>query len=287
MATVTAVSSDLDMSAALTRAIADHSLVVHFLPEFDLATGAVTGMEAVLRWEHPRRGLLWPAEFMPVAERSGLAGTLGWALLRSGAAELAGWRTLPGGDAHTPRKMWVATSASLLLEVDFVERIAALIAEYDLPSGTLGLEIGDDVLAMGSRHAPALLCDLGRVGVALRIADVRSWYSAIATMGDLPVEAVKLDRAFVRGAGADLAQDGIVSAVVALAHAHGLRVVADSVESWSEGARLCELGCDSAHGYLFSGPQDSVDARLMLTHGAGWCAPAQRRPMESSENNAA
>ena len=123
--------------------------------------------------------------------------------------------------------------------------------------------------------------------MALAVADVRSWYAAIAIMGDLPVEAVRLERAFVRGAGADLAEDGIVTAVVALAHAHGLRVVADSVESWSEGARLCELGCDRAQGYLFSGPQASDDARLMLTHGGGWCAPAQRSPSETTTNSAA
>jgi EAL domain-containing protein (putative c-di-GMP-specific phosphodiesterase class I) len=183
--------------------------------------------------------------------------------------------------------MWVATSASQLLEVDFVERIASLVAQHDLAPGTLGLEVGEDTLAMGSRYAPALLADLRSVGVAVAIADVRSWYAGIAAMGDLPVEAVKLDRAFVRGVGADLAQDGIVSAVVALAHAHGLRVVADAVESWSEGARLCELGCDRALGYLFSGPQASDDARLMLAHGAGWCAPAQRVPTQTEQNSAA
>jgi EAL domain-containing protein (putative c-di-GMP-specific phosphodiesterase class I) len=287
MTTIAATSSDFDMSAALVRAITDHGLVVHFLPEVDLSTGAVTGVEAVMRWEHPRRGVLWPAEFMPLAERTGLAVVLGWELLRAAAEELGGWRSLPRSVNHVPRQMWVAVTASQLLEVDFVERMASLIAEHDLAPGTLGLEIGEDVLAMGSRYAPAILADLRRVGVALAIADIRTWYAGIATMGDLPVEAVKLDRAFVRGVGADLAQDGIVSAVVALAHAHGLRVVADSVESWSEGARLCELGCDRGLGYLFSGPQTSEDARQMLAHGAGWCAPAQRVSTETQRNSAA
>ena len=286
MATVTAANSDLDMAGALAHAIVDHALVVHYLPEVDLNTGAVTGMEAVLRWEHPTRGLLWPAEYMPIAERNGLANQLGWLLLETAAAELGAWRGLPNA-ATAPRQMWVAVSASLLLEVDVVGRLANLIAEHELAPGSLGLEIGEDTLTMGSRHTPALLSDLRGIGLALTIADIRSWYAGIATMGDLPVEAVKLDRAFVRGAGADIAQDGIVSAVVALAHAHDLRVVADSVESWSEGARLCELGCDRALGYLFSGPQDSDDARLMLSHGAGWCAPVQRCAPESAQNNAA
>jgi EAL domain-containing protein (putative c-di-GMP-specific phosphodiesterase class I) len=287
MATVATASSDLDMGAALTRAITDQTLVVHFLPEVDLATGAVTGVEAVLRWQHPRRGLLWAPEFMPVAERTGLADTLGWVLLRAAAQELAGWRSLPRSANQVPRQMWVSVSACQLLEVDFVERIASLVAEHELAPGTLGLQIGDDTLSMGSRYAPELLADLRRVGVALAIADIRTWYAGIAVMGDLPIEAVKLDRAFVRGVGADLAQDGIVSAVIALAHAHGIRVVADSVESWSEGARLCELGCDRALGYLFSGPQASEEARLMLAHGGGWCAPVQRVSGETQRNTAA
>ncbi|HVW82152.1 MAG TPA: EAL domain-containing protein [Mycobacteriales bacterium] len=282
----TSAGSDCDLASELARGIADHALVVHYLPEIDLKTGAVTGMEAVLRWEHPRRGLLWPADFMAVAERSGLATELGWLLLEAAAVELAGWRHVPNASA-APRQMRVAVSAALLLEADVVERLAALVAAHELAPGSLGLEIGEDTLAMGSRHTPALLGDLRRIGLALTIADVRAWYGGIATMGDLPVEAVKLDRAFVRGAGADLAEDGIVSAVIALAHAHGLRVVADCVESWSEGARLCELGCDRALGYLFSGPQDSGDARLMLAHGGGWCAPEQRRPAETAENTAA
>ncbi len=278
MATATTTHSDLDMAAALAHGIAEHQFVVHYLPEIDLNTGAVTGMAAVLRWEHPRRGLLWPSEYLPTAERSGLANSLGWMLLEAAAAELGRWRHLPHAST-APRKMWVPVSASLLLEVDAIERVAALVAAQELAPDTLGLEIGEDTLSMGSVHTPALLAGLRRVGVALSIADVRSWYGGLATMGDLPVEAVKLDRAFVRGAGADLAQDGIVSAVVALAHAHGLRVVADSVESWSEGARLCELGADRASGYLFSGPQGGEDARLMLANGSGWCAPQQRQPV--------
>lgn len=233
---------------------------MQYQPEVDLATGAITGMHAL---------------------------GSGWDVVESAAAELGAWRSLPHPIMQDQRQMWVACSASQLLEVDFVERIATLIAEHDLAPGTLGLEVGEDTLAMGSRYTPDLLSDLRRVGVAVRISGVGSWYAAIASMGDLPVEAVKLDRAFVRGVGADLAQDGIVSAVIDLAHAHGLRVIADSVESWSEGARLCELGCDRAFGYLFSGPQTADDARLMLAHGAGWCAPAQRTASETVENNAA
>jgi EAL domain-containing protein (putative c-di-GMP-specific phosphodiesterase class I) len=135
---------------------------------------------------------------------------------------------------------------------------------------TLGLEVTEEGLALGSRHTPALLEALREAGVALALDDFGTWYSSLGTLGELPIEAVKLDRSFVRGVGSDLENDTIVSSVIELAHAHGVRVVAEGVESWAEGARLCELGCDRALGYLFSGPQRAEQARLMLAHGTGW-----------------
>jgi EAL domain-containing protein (putative c-di-GMP-specific phosphodiesterase class I) len=169
------------------------------------------------------------------------------------------------------------------LQADFVDRIAALMVEHELAPNTLGLEVTEETLATGSKHAPVLLNELRDAGVALAIDDFGSWYSALGTLGELPIDAVKLDQPFVRGVGSDLENDSIVSSVIALAHAHGVRVVAEGVESWSEGARLCELGCDRAMGYLFSGPQIAEHARLMMAHGAGWSTPRQRTPADDSQ----
>jgi EAL domain-containing protein (putative c-di-GMP-specific phosphodiesterase class I) len=271
-------SVDLDLMPALARAVDEDTLVVHYQPEVDLASGGVVGMEALVRWQHPQRGLLWPVDFLSVADRGGLLPRIGWEVLRRSARELASWKSLPALADGSPRQLWVNVAASQLLEADFPERIAALIAEFDLAPDTLGLEVTDETLATGSRHAPALLHALRDIGVVLALDDFGSWYSALGTLGELPIVAVKLDQAFVRGVGCDLEDDSIVSSVIAFAHAHGVRVVAEGVESWSEGARLCELGCDRAVGYLFSGPQIAEHARLMLAHGAGWTAPAQRKP---------
>lgn len=267
-------------------ALAEGTRVVHYLPDVDLASGAITGMQALMRWEHPQRGVLWPSDYAAEAERGGIGPAIGWELLTEAAAELASWRTLPGGPDGT-RQMWVAITPSQLLEADFAERVAALVAGHDLVPGTLGLLLPGAVLATGSRHAPQLLAELRAAGVALAIDDLRSWYASVGAMGDLPFEAVTLDRDFVRGVGADLDDDIIVGSIVRFAHAHGLRVVADSVESWSEGARLCELGCDRGHGFLFGSPQDSIDARLMLSHGNGWCAPTPRALAETHPISAA
>jgi len=263
-------SLDLDLVPSLREALDHESLVLHFQPEVDLATGAVVGMEALLRWQHPQRGLLWPADFLAVADGAGLLPSLGWWVLERCAAELETWRPLPPTADGSPRQMWVNVSGSQLLEPDFADRVARLVTDCALAPGTLGLEVTEEGLAIGSRHATALLERLREIGVALALDDFGTWYSSLGTLGELPIQAVKLDRSFVRGVGSDLENDTIVSSVIELAHAHGVRVVAEGVESWAEGARLCELGCDRALGYLFSGPQRAEQARLMLAHGTGW-----------------
>ena len=263
-------SLDLDLVPALTRALDNEAFVLHFQPEVDLASGAVVGMEALLRWQHPQRGLLWPADFLAVADGAGLMPSIGWWVLQKCAAELENWRPLPPTVDGVARQLWVNVAGSQLLEAGFVDRISALVHECALPPGALGIEVTEEALATGSRAAPALLKSLKEAGVALALDDFGTWYSSLGTLGELPIEAVKLDQTFVRGVGSDLEGDGIVSSVIELAHAHGVRVVAEGVESWSEGARLCELGCDRALGYLFSGPQRADQAHLMLAHGTGW-----------------
>ena len=275
-------SLDLDLVPSLREALDHEALVLHFQPEVDLASGAVVGMEALLRWQHPQRGLLWPADFLAVADGAGLLPSLGWWVLERCAAELETWRPLPPSIDGTPRQMWINVSGSQLMEPDFVDRVARLITDCALAPRTLGLEVTEEGLSIGSRHATQMLERLRELGVALALDDFGTWYSSLATLGELPIEAVKLDRTFVRGVGSDLENDTIVSSVIELAHAHGVRVVAEGVESWAEGARLCELGCDRALGYLFSGPQRAEQARLMLAHGTGWSGagrmPSPRTP---------
>ena len=280
-------SLDLDLVPELRRALDGDALVLHYQPEVDLATGAVVGMEALLRWQHPQRGLLWPADFLAVADGAGLLPELGWWVLERCVSELETWRPLPPAADGTKRQMWVNVSGSQLLQGDFVTRLRRLLDDAALPPRTLGLEVTEEGLASGSRYAVELLEELRDVGVALALDDFGTWYSSLGTIGELPIEAVKLDQSFVRGVGSDLENDSIVSSVIELAHAHGVRVVAEGVESWAEGARLCELGCDRALGYLFSGPQRADAARLMLAHGTGWQGagriptPRERRRLHS------
>ncbi|MDX6224728.1 MAG: hypothetical protein QOE64_1104 [Frankiales bacterium] len=264
---------DPDLIPDLELALEHDELVLHYQPEIDLASGAVVAMEALLRWRHPGRGLLWPRDVLPVAAASGLEGRLGAWVLRHCVTEAAAWRTLPGRVADEQRQLWANVSAGQLVEPGFVEEVGAAVAAAELAPGTLGLEVTEEAIERAGSDAPRLFAALRDAGVALAVDDFGTWYSSLATLGDLPFDAVKLDRTFVRGVGSDLEDDTIVASVVKLAHAHGLYVVAEGVESWAEGARLCELGCDRAHGYLFSGPQESARARMLLVRGLGWTTP--------------
>jgi EAL domain-containing protein (putative c-di-GMP-specific phosphodiesterase class I) len=264
---------DAELVRDLELALEHDELVLHFQPEIDLASGAVVAMEALLRWRHPGRGLLWPRDVLPVAAAGRLDSALGAWVLRHCVTEAAAWRELPGAVAGEPRQMWANVSAAQLLEPGFVEEVGAAVAAAELAPGTLGLEVTEEAIERAGSGALTLFTSLRDAGVALAVDDFGTWYSSLATLGELPFDAVKLDRTFVRGVGSDLEDDTIVASVVRLAHAHGLYVVAEGVESWAEGARLCELGCDRAHGYLFSGPQEPARARMMLVRGLGWTTP--------------
>jgi EAL domain-containing protein (putative c-di-GMP-specific phosphodiesterase class I) len=259
---------DVDLVHALKESVSDGSLVLQLQPEIDLASGGVVGMEALLRWRHPERGVLLPADFLPVAAAAGLMPLIGWWVIEACAREAASWRSLP--PSATQRQLWVNVAGLQLAEPGFTDRVADLVKQHGLDHGALGIEVTEETLAQDVDSVARTLDELRDAGVALAVDDFGSWYSSLATIGDLPVDAVKLDQSFVRGVGTDLDDDTIVASVIRLAHARGLYVVAEGVESWSESARLVDLGCDRAFGYLFSPPQTPERARQMLTRGSGW-----------------
>lgn len=263
---------DMQLVPALQSAIDDDALELHYQPEIDLASGAVVGMEALVRWNHPDRGLLWPEDFLPVAEAAGLLALIDTWVLEQGVVELARWQRLGGPPPEHPRQLWVNVSATQLGAAGFADWVGRVISDAGLPPGVLGLEVTEEALARNERVAPGVLRDLRAAGAALAVDDFGAWYSSLASLQELPVDAVKLDRQFGRGVGSDLEDDSIAASVSRLAHAHHLYVVAEGVEAWTEGARLRELGCGRAHGYVFSAPQRAERARWMLVRGTGWRA---------------
>jgi EAL domain-containing protein (putative c-di-GMP-specific phosphodiesterase class I) len=288
---------DLDLVPALTRAVDDGTLQLHFQPEIDLASGSVVGMEALLRWAHPQRGLLWPADFLGVAQATGLLDRIGRWVLQQGAAEAASWAQLPHVPGVLQRQLRLNISAGQLASPEFVADVLTVVREHGLAPGVLGLEFRQSTLTRLARSAPRQLAAVRESGVALAVDDVRAWRTVIAQSGELPIDIVKLPRDAVRSLGREAAgslegpaahqpsgphRSGgapgpvwrTVAASVALAHERGLLVVAEGVESWTESAALCEIECDRAHGFLFSGPQRADRARAMLATGTGWQRPA-------------
>ncbi len=262
MTATTLLAEDL---IALHRCATDGSLELLYQPEIDLKTGAIVAMEGLLRWHHGRNGVMAPLEFLDLAERSGEMRPIGAWVLEEGAAEAARWQ-----HAGQVRTLLLNVSASELVDPGFVDAVRAVVERHALPAGALGIEVTEGAITMlGSRALP-LLGALREAGITLVVDDFGTWYSTLGALHDLPIDAVKLDQRYVRGVGSDLDDDTIVASVIGLAHARGLYVVAEGVESWAEGARLTELGCDRAHGFLFAGPQRADKARWMLSQGQSW-----------------
>ena len=263
IASLTNLTVDID---ALHRAPHDGSLELLYQPEVDLDSGAIVAMEGLLRWHHESVGVLAPVDFMALAVRCGVMPELDAWVLRNGVAEAVTWLTLRGPSRH----LWLNVSLEQLRSRGFVDSVRALLDEKGLPAGVLGLEISERTILDLGDEAHGLLLALRAAGVSLAIDDFSSFYATLGAIEALPVDAIKLGHRYVRGVGDEGHDDSFVTAVIDRAHDRGMYVVAEGVETWSESARLTELNCDRAHGWLYASPQRADKARWLLTQGTGW-----------------
>jgi EAL domain-containing protein (putative c-di-GMP-specific phosphodiesterase class I) len=227
----------------------DGGLHLVYQPTVELATGEVTGVEALLRWDHPARGLVPPADFVPLAERTGLIAPLTQHVLSLALAQCRSWL-----DAGLRMPVAVNLSARNLVEIDLPARVMAALAEHRVPAELLTLEITESAVVDDQARAELILHRLVRHGVRIALDDFGTGYSSMVSLTRLPLAWLKIDRSFV----AQLTQGGsaavIVTTSIRLAHDLGLRVVAEGVESPDQRERLRELGCDVVQGYLFARP---------------------------------
>jgi diguanylate cyclase (GGDEF)-like protein len=231
------------------------ALVLHYLPEFDMRTGEILGTEALIRWRHPTRGLLMPDSFMGVVESINLAGKLGRLIMRSACAQFSDWRNRGlGGDAV----LRINVSPAQLVTDGFVGLVAATLDEFVLDASTVCLEITEHVVVKDIDTTHKTLAGLKEIGVQVAIDDFGTGYSALTYLKSLPVDALKIDREFVRDLGTDAAYSdlAILRQVVALADAFGLDVIAEGVETPAAARALLDLGCYRAQGFLLSRPLD-------------------------------
>jgi diguanylate cyclase (GGDEF)-like protein len=250
------------MEWGLRRAVEANQLRVFYQPSIALRDGSVTGLEALVRWEHPDRGLLTPKDFIPLAEETGLVIPIGQWVFTEACRQRARWRDM-FPDRHMP-DLSVNLSSRQLSNTELPERLSDAINESRLDPSDLCLEITETVL-LEEESAIAELGRLRALGVALSIDDFGTGYSSLTCLKRLPVAQIKLDRSFVSGLGSEAQDDAIVGGVIGMAHALGLNVVAEGVETEKQLASLKAMGCDSAQGYYFATPQsaDSMTSLLM------------------------
>ena len=242
----------LQLVGQLRTAIADGQMRVHYQPRLVLGTGEVHGAEALVRWEHPERGLLQPSDFIAVAEQTGLIRTLGWQVLHRAVAQAVRWGfDRPGRPA---RVMAVNLSVRQLADPELIDRVRGALADHGLAPACLVLEITETALVADADGALTTLTALRELGVGLSIDDFGTGYSSFTYLKRFPADELKIDRSFVAGLGTDLADTAIVGSCVRLAHAVGVRAVAEGVETPAQREALVELGCDLGQGHLLGRP---------------------------------
>jgi diguanylate cyclase (GGDEF)-like protein/PAS domain S-box-containing protein len=246
------IQQRLRTESGLRRALAGDELRVHYQPIVELASGRVTGAEALVRWQPPGQALVPPADFVPLAEDTGLIVPLGDRVLREACRQAAAWARADAGAA--PATMSVNVSARQLRHPELVAGIEQALAAAGLPPHRLTLELTESVLAQDADQTVRLLARVKELGVRIAIDDFGTGYSSLAYLRSFPVDVLKIDKRFVDRLGATEADDAIIATVIRLGQALGLDVVAEGVETAEQAALLTALGCSHAQGYHFARP---------------------------------
>jgi diguanylate cyclase (GGDEF)-like protein/PAS domain S-box-containing protein len=254
----------LRLETDLRRALEREELVLHYQPIVDLASGNPVAFEALLRWQHPDRGLLAPADFIRAAEETGLIVPIGWWALQECCTLAARWRSRFGAAAG---RINVNMSAGQFVQPDLLDRIDRMLAAARLDGSALAFEITESVIMENAAHAHEMLFELKRRGVQLCIDDFGVGYSSLAYLQTFPVETLKIDRSFILRIGPDGENSEIVRTILTLAEDLGMQAVAEGVETESQRSHLRRLGCIYAQGYHFSYPLTAAEIDRWMDTG--------------------
>jgi diguanylate cyclase len=256
-----AIRNDIELQMEGTIDSGSGALVLHYLPEFDMRTGEVLGAEALVRWQHPTRGLMMPDSFISVVESINLAGRLGRLVMRSAFEQFSLWRSRGVGEHAVIR---VNVSPVQLVAEGTVDLVAATLEDFGLEANTVCLEITESVVVQDIDATHKTLAGLKDLGVQIAIDDFGTGYSALAYLKSLPVDTLKIDRGFVRELGTDEGDQAIVRSIMSLADAFKLEVVAEGVETAAAARTLLDFDCYRAQGFLLSRPleADAMEALL-------------------------
>ncbi len=268
-----AALENLQVLNELHHALAAGEFRLHYQPIVDLPSRSITALEALVRWEHPRRGLLAPAQFIRVAEECGLIVPIGAWVLEEACRQAAAWNAEASAAGAEPIVVNVNISPRQLASPQFVATLSETLSASGLEPGALCLEITEGTLMHDERLAADILGEVRRLGVRIGIDDFGTGYSSLSYLKHFPIDSLKVDRTFVDGLGGESDESVIVGAVIALAHSLGLMAVAEGVETEMAMGELCRLGCDRAQGFLLGRPAPADVVSPML---------AARRPTAAS-----
>jgi diguanylate cyclase (GGDEF)-like protein/PAS domain S-box-containing protein len=256
----------LELENDLRRAIEGHEFRVYYQPKVDLESGRIAGMEALVRWEHPTRGLVSPLEFIPAAEETGMIIPIGNWVVREACREAQQWQEQYPNAALLV--MNVNLSTRQFRQPDLVEEVARILRETGLDASTLELEVTESVVLDDLESTVETLKRLKDLGVRVAMDDFGTGYSSLSYLRRLPVDTLKIDKSFVSSLGEDAEDAAIVETVIRLAKVLGLTVVAEGVESAEQLVRLREMECDLAQGFYFAKPVPSGSIPRFFTTGS-------------------
>ncbi len=255
----------LELESHLRSGLENEQFVLHYQPIVDLGTGEVWGMEALVRWEHPRRGLVYPSKFVPLAEETGLIIPLGRWVLEEACRQAREWQRDP---RIPPPVMLANLSANQLHGVDIVHSIEQILSTAELDGCRLALDITETTLLKAAGDTQRVLGRLREMGVRLSIDDFGTGYSSLSYLKHLPADTLKIDKSFVGSLGESAEDTAIVHMVITLAHTLGMKVVAEGVENADQARQLKDMGCDMAQGFYFARPLPPEAASSLLAMGA-------------------
>ncbi len=256
-----AVSEQLRLESDLRRALAQDEFVLHYQPQIAIDSGEIVGIEALIRWQHPERGLLLPNEFIGVAQDSGLMSRLDERTLRAASAQCVAWQR-----AHSPSlRLSVNFETNALLDRGLPRMVESILRSSGLAPASLVVEITEKHAVQDLPSTQAALRQLKTMGVQIAVDDFGTGHSSLAYLSHFPIDVVKIDRAFVAGIGHTSEDSAIVVAIISMARGLGLKVIAEGVETEEQLAFLKALRCDEFQGYLFSKPVPPQEFEKLLS----------------------
>ncbi len=270
------IAERLALENSLRHGLERGEFLVYYQPQVDIASGRIVGMEALVRWQHPERGLVFPAEFIPMAEETGLIVPLGAWVMRTACAQNKAWQAA----GIPPMRVAVNLSARQFQQRNLTEMVDEVLKETGLEARWLQLEITEGVAMQDVESNIAVLRELRQMGVQIAIDDFGTGHSSLSYLSRLPIDVVKIDQSFIQDLTTDPNGAAIARSIIVMAHNLKLRVIAEGVETEEQLEFLKKRRCDEMQGYLFSKPAPAEAFEEMLRRGGR--TSRARRPVEAS-----